>query len=132
MTSSSDAEELTQQATLAGLEHQEVTDFAGEPVTVQGESAAPKEAPAPAASAEELNHETSREQVEVETIARELIENVSDETAAAVNGTEKIEMGASSEVESPVAPAPVDAPPENEVAAPRGFLSRLFGKGMDY
>jgi hypothetical protein len=28
-------------------------------------------------------------------------------------------------------PAP-EAPSEEEVAAPRGFLSRLFGKGADY
>ncbi len=65
-------------------------------------------------------------------VATEPNTDAGGEAVAVVNETDESETPATAVVESPVVSAPADATPEEEVAEPRGFLSRLFGKSMDY
>jgi len=155
--STGNATELELQATLSGLEQQEAASPPSAAEATAGESLAQEEVQPPAASAEEAvseeirdgektgertapaataeeaaSEETSQEPVEAKVITPESKEDVGREVETVVNGTDKSEMAASPGVELPVETTPADGPPEEEAAPPRGFLSRLFGKGMDY
>ncbi len=161
MASEADAVEVEEQATLAGLESTDAPVVALEEVAVAATEEAPArdEMQPLAASAEgPAVEEASQERVEAEVVAvepsvdvgahavaaepsadagaeavaAEPSKDTGAETVAVANEADKSETPATAVVESPVASAPADAPPEEEVAEPRGFLSRLFGKGMDY
>ena len=119
--------EPEEQTTLSGLDHREEPAAEVEPV-------APEEVRAEAVAVEPIvPNETPSEELprEPESLPPADIE---------LNGNEKApetaeEPGLTSE-ESAIEPAPEEAAAaakkEGEADAPRGFLSRLFGKGVDY
>ena len=141
--------EVEEQPTLSGLETTDAPIEARESVAAAVAEELPMldEVDAPVASADETAGEvTLEERVEAEVAAPEPIadaggeavavvpeaEGVMNDAAAVATEVDESAPPATPVIESPVAPAPADAPPEEEVAEPRGFLSRLFGKSMDY
>ena len=102
----------------------------------------PEEVPPPVAVEEPVREEGTTRLVETDVPVLHVNGEPAGETAP-VDVTENVQAmspepsGADTSAEAPPSEAGAETPtpeasPEEEVAAPRGFLSRLFGKGADY
>ena len=116
--------EPEEQATLSGLDHSEVPEASPE---------ARAEEPAPVIVREEEQPPAT----EPEVVARTEEEVMGEEPAPESPKPEAVapETPAPAVAAVPVIPEPAAAPAEttpDDDNAPRGFLSRLFGKGVDY
>ena len=123
------APESEEQATLSGLDHRERDDAppareaAEQEMPIEGEASAPVVNYEPVAMTE-----AASEEIKTDDAAREM----SSEQAVVTDDVNRDETALPAATDAAVETTSSNPAPDADADAPRGFLSRLFGKGADY